>query len=72
MASTVSNRKPWNKCKLVGQKAPFKVKDIWALRVRTCTWATRRRTWGLCNTLEFLKVGSRNSTLTGPATEPIP
>ena len=33
MASTVSNREPWNKCKLVGQKAPFKVKDIWALRV---------------------------------------
>ena len=27
-------REPWNKGKLVGQKAPFKVKDIWALRVR--------------------------------------
>ena len=25
---------PWNKGKIVGQKAPFKVKDIWALRVR--------------------------------------
>ena len=25
---------PWNKGKLVGQKAPFKLKDIWALRVR--------------------------------------
>ena len=24
----------WNKGKIVGQKAPFKVKDIWALRVR--------------------------------------
>ena len=33
MASTVSNREPWNKGKLIGQKAPFKVKDIWALRV---------------------------------------
>ena len=36
-ASTLS-RKPWNKGKTVGQKAPFKVKvkikDIWALRVR--------------------------------------
>ena len=27
-------REPWNKGKLVGQKAPFKLKDIWALRVR--------------------------------------
>ena len=27
-------REPWNKGKIVGQKAPFKVKDIWALRVR--------------------------------------
>ena len=28
------HREPWNKGKIVGQKAPFKVKDIWALRVR--------------------------------------
>lgn len=27
-------REPWNKGKIVGQKAPFKVKDIWAVRVR--------------------------------------
>jgi integrase len=27
-------REPWNKGKIVGQKAPFKAKDIWALRVR--------------------------------------
>lgn len=33
-ASNVSHREPWNKGKLVGQKAPFKLKDIWALRVR--------------------------------------
>lgn len=25
---------PWNKGKLVGQKAPFKPKEIWAIRVR--------------------------------------
>lgn len=25
---------PWNKGKIVGQKAPFKPKEIWALRVR--------------------------------------
>lgn len=29
-----THREPWNKGKLVGQKAPFKPKDIWALRVR--------------------------------------
>src|SRR4051812_17632717 len=27
-------REPWNKGKIVGQKAPLKLKDIWALRVR--------------------------------------
>ena len=25
---------PWNKGKLVGQKTPFKLKEIWAIRVR--------------------------------------
>ena len=25
---------PWNKGKIVGQKSPFKVKEIWALRAR--------------------------------------
>ena len=25
---------PWNKGKLVGQKAPFKLKEIWSIRVR--------------------------------------
>ena len=29
-----TQREPWNKGKIVGQKAPFKLKDIWALRVR--------------------------------------
>jgi hypothetical protein len=28
------HREPWNKGKIVGQKAPFKLKDIWALRFR--------------------------------------
>ena len=32
-ANTV-RREPWNKGKIVGQKAPFKIRDIWALRVR--------------------------------------
>jgi len=36
MGSNVNDvrREPWNKGKIVGQKAPFKLKDIWALRVR--------------------------------------
>ena len=28
------HREPWNKGKIIGQKAPFKLKDIWALRIR--------------------------------------
>jgi hypothetical protein len=27
-------RQPWNKGKLTGQKAPLKLKEIWAIRVR--------------------------------------
>ena len=33
-STNVVHHEPWNKGKIVGQKAPFKVKDIWALRVR--------------------------------------
>lgn len=33
-ASPAPHREPWNKGKIVGQKAPFKPKDIWTLRVR--------------------------------------
>jgi len=32
--NTIKPREPWNKGKLVGQKAPLKPKDIWAIRVR--------------------------------------
>jgi integrase len=32
--ATAIHREPWNKGKIIGQKAPFKLKDIWALRVR--------------------------------------
>jgi integrase len=28
------SREPWNKRKLVGQKAPLKLKEIWAIRIR--------------------------------------
>ena len=30
----VATKVPWNKGKLVGQKAPLKLRDIWAIRVR--------------------------------------
>ena len=33
-AGNVAHREPWNKGKIVGQKAPIKLEDIWALRVR--------------------------------------
>jgi hypothetical protein len=33
-AVNAARREPWNKGKIVGQKAPFKLKDMWALRVR--------------------------------------
>ena len=32
--ANVVHREPWNKGKIVGQKAPFKLQDIWAHRVR--------------------------------------
>lgn len=33
-SNNCGHREPWNKGKLVGQKAPFKLRDIWALRAR--------------------------------------
>ena len=32
--STSTARSPWKKGKIVGQKTPFKLKEIWAIRVR--------------------------------------
>lgn len=32
--SETNTREPWNKGKLVGQKTPFRIRDIWAIRVR--------------------------------------
>ena len=39
-------REPWNKGKLVGQKTPLKIRDIWAIRVRL-QLAGRRRNLGI-------------------------
>jgi hypothetical protein len=34
MNRTAVRQVPWNKGKLVGQKAPLKLREIWAIRVR--------------------------------------
>ena len=34
MNTTATPNPPWNKGKLVGQKAPLRLRDIWAIRVR--------------------------------------
>jgi integrase len=41
-SSNSKSREPWNKGKLVGQKAPFKLKEIWAIRTQLQT-ANRTR-----------------------------
>jgi integrase len=46
--SNATARPPWNKGKIVGQKAPFKLKEIWAIRVRL-QLASRRRELALFN-----------------------
>lgn len=33
-ASVAPAKVPWNKGKIVGQKAPLRLKDIWAIRIR--------------------------------------
>jgi len=32
--ASFTHRPPWSQGEIVGQKAPFKLKDIWALRIR--------------------------------------
>lgn len=39
---------PWNKGKLIGQKAPLKLKDIWAIRIHL-QMASRTRDLALFN-----------------------
>lgn len=40
---------PWNKGKLIGQKAPLKLKDIWAIRIHSIKMANRTRDLALFN-----------------------
>jgi hypothetical protein len=50
LANVRSPREPWKKGKLVGQKAPFRLKEIWAIRVRL-QLADRRRELALVQDL---------------------
>lgn len=51
MGSSINaaRHEPWNKGKIVGQKAPFKVKGIWALRARLLHMEGRVRELALFN-----------------------
>jgi len=48
MNSDCKSHEPWNKGKLVGQKAPFKLKEIWAIRTHL-QMANRARDLALFN-----------------------
>ena len=46
--TNVINIIPWNKGKLIGQKSPLKLKEIWAIRIRL-QLANRTRELALFN-----------------------
>ena len=48
ISTPTKHREPWNKAKLVGQKAPLKLKEIWAIRIRL-QLAARARDLALFN-----------------------
>lgn len=51
------HRQPWNKGKLVGQKAPLRLKEIWAIRIRL-QLAERTRELALFNLVVDSKLRS--------------
>lgn len=58
----IATKVPWNKGKLVGQKAPLKLRDIWAIRVRLQI-SKRTRELALFNQLPLRRV-KRNAAET--------
>jgi site-specific recombinase XerC len=48
LAHDKPKRTPWNKGKLIGQKSPLKLKEIWAIRIRL-QLDNRRRDLALFN-----------------------
>jgi hypothetical protein len=47
-AHPASHRTPWNMGKIIGQKAPFRLREIWAIRIRL-QLAHRKRDLALFN-----------------------
>jgi len=47
-AGSTRGRDPWNKGRLIGQKLPLKLKEIWAIRIRL-QLAERLRDLALCS-----------------------
>lgn len=72
-----ARREPWNKGRLVGQKAPLRLKDIWAIRVRL-QLAERTRELALFNlavdsklrSCDLVKLRVRDVTARGPGSKP--
>jgi hypothetical protein len=58
-AAVVRRRKPWNKGKLVGQKAPLRLKEIWAIRIRLLL-GERIREFGMFDRAVDSKLRSRD------------
>ena len=48
VTNSESDKSPWNKGKLVGQKAPLKPPEVWAIRIRL-ELANKRRDLALFN-----------------------
>ena len=61
------HRVPWNKGKVVGQKAPLKLREIWAIRVRLQLRSSLRAS--LCSTWRSIQSsGPATSCVFGSAT----
>ena len=39
-----ASKEPWNKGKLIGQKPPLKLKEVWEIRIRLQHWQMSTRT----------------------------
>jgi integrase len=72
MSGPSQSKTPWNKGKLVGQKPPLKIKEVWAIRVRL-QLAERHRDLALFNLAidsklrgcDVVKVGIEDVVLSG-------
>jgi integrase len=58
-STAITARQPWNKGKLVGQKTPLKLKEIWAIRIRLQI-ASRCRDLALFNLAVDSKLRARD------------